>query len=96
MLGRHGDAGGVVDLASAAAGHPVAELQHVGPARGGLGFGVGGVVEVLLVADGLEPVGQEGARRLVAHGVLGAVAQVVDLAPELVQAAHGARRQRGT
>ena len=51
---------------------------------------------MLLVADGLEPVGQEGARRLVAHGVLGAVAQVVDLAPELVQAAHGARRQRGT
>ena len=43
--------------------HPVAELQHVGPARGRDLLAVLAVVQVLLVVDVLEPLGQEGAVR---------------------------------
>jgi hypothetical protein len=79
------------------AGHPVAKLQHVGPAGGGHLLAVFAVVQVLLVADFFEPVGIRKARAASAPSVLArAVLQVVHIAAKLVQAAdERARAGRG-
>jgi hypothetical protein len=57
----------VLDLAAAAPRDPVDEVEHVGPARGGQLLAVLAVVQVLLVADVLQPAQQQ---RL---GVLGPI-----------------------
>ena len=87
-LGGGGNARRVVNLPAAARGHPVAKLQHVGPAGRGEFFAVFAFVEVFLVVNFLEPVGQEGAGRLGALRVAGAKLQVVHITAKLVQAAQ--------
>ena len=76
------------DLAAAAPRHPVDEVEHVAPARGGQLLAVAAVVQVLLVADVLEPAQQQGLGVLGAGGVARAVLQVVDVAAELMQRAQ--------
>ena len=88
------DAAAVVDLAAAALCHPVAEVDHVAPARGGGFLAVLAVVQVLLVADVFEPVAQEGLGCLGAAGVARAVLEVVEVAAEFVQARQRARVDR--
>ncbi len=85
LLVGHGGGRGVVDLPAGALGHPVAELQHIAPARGGHLLAVLAVVQMLLVGYVLEPVGEEGARVFRAVRVARAVLQLVDLAAELHQ-----------
>ena len=83
-------AGHVFDLAAAAPGHPVAKLQHIGPAGRGHFFVLFTVVQVRLVTDLLEPFEQESERIRFAQGVACAVLQVVDVAAKLVQTCHRA------
>jgi len=91
----HLHAGFVLDLAAAAPGDPVAKVHNVGPARSGHLFIVLAVVQVFFVGDVLEPFGEESARGLMAHGVFGAVLQLVDRTTEFVQRGHGACGQGG-
>ena len=50
---------------------------------------------MLLVADVFEPFEQERLGCFGPHGVAGAVLQVVDVTPELLQGRHGFARQCG-
>ena len=93
-LGLRGRACRILNLAACALGHPVAELQHVAPARSGHRLAVFRVVQILLVADFFEPIDQKSARSLGPQRMAGAVFQVVDIAAKLQQALKGLFGQR--
>ena len=81
-------------LAATALGHPVDEVQHIGPAVGGRLLAVLARLQVGLVADVLQPLHAQAVRGLLAEGAGGALAQRVDVAAELVQRVQLAAGER--
>ena len=79
----------VVDLAATALGHPVDEIQHIGPACSGEFFAFFAVVQMLFVIDVFEPLGEQGQRRFSPLGVAGTELQIIDLVAKGLQAPHG-------
>ncbi len=82
------------DLAAAALGDPVDEVEHVAPARLRDLLGILAVVQMLLVADVLEPFHQHRLGRLGTDRRLRLVLEGVHVAAELVQAVDRLGLQR--
>ena len=82
------DARHIRDLTATASRHPIAKIQHIGPAGGCQGRAVFAIVEVFFVVDLFEPVAQEHSSRLSTAGMARPVAQVVDVAAKFMQAAN--------
>lgn len=77
----------VVNLATTALCHPVTKLHDVVPLRGGGFFAFLAVVQVLLVVDVFEPIGQKRTCIFCAGGQAGTEFEVIHIAAKLVQAA---------